>query len=308
MATPRLQNMAAAAWALVRAQHGVITRSQLLDLGYSEAAIRHRLESGRLFEIHRGVYAVGRRELSQEGRWMAAVLAAGGGARLAGQSMAEHFGFRKPAGGLIEVVVPEQRRRQIEGLRIVRSDVPASHQLARDGIPGVSAALSLVQVATRLTFGQLERAINQADALDLVDPEALRAQVDELAPMKGVRPLRRALDRRTFAMSRSELERRFRPIASRVGLPKPETCVMRNGWEVDFLWPDLRLVVETDSLRYHRTAAQQARDRLRDQAHQAAGDTPVRFTHSQVRYEPAYVEHTLARIVKTLPFRHRSES
>jgi len=126
------------------------------------------------------------------------------------------------------------------------------------------------------------------------------------APMRGVAPLREALDRRTFAMSRSELERRFRPICARVGLPKPETCVMRNGWEVDFLWRDLRLVVETDSLRYHRTAAQQHRDRVRDQAHLAAGDTPVRFSHSQVRYEAVYVEHTLGKIVREVRARQQT--
>jgi very-short-patch-repair endonuclease len=80
---------------------------------------------------------------------------------------------------------------------------------------------------------------------------------------------------------------------------------MRNGWEVDFLWRELGLVVETDGLRYHRTPAQQTRDRLRDQAHQAAGDTPVRFTHSQIRYEPERVERTLARIVRTLAAEHR---
>lgn len=165
----------------------------------------------------------------------------------------------------------------------------------------------MVQIAPRLSLGELERAINQADSLGLIDPEELRSRIDQLGPMKGTRPLRSALDRRTFSMSRSELERRFRPIARRVGLPKPETCVLRNGWDVDFLWPDLRLVVETDSLRYHRTAAQQTRDRLRDQAHLAAGDTPVRFTHSQVRYEPEYVERTLVRIVKALRIRRRSE-
>jgi very-short-patch-repair endonuclease len=66
-----------------------------------------------------------------------------------------------------------------------------------------------------------------------------------------------------------------------------------NGFRVDFFWPDLGLVVETDGLTYHRTAAQQARDRLRDQAHTAAGLTPLRFTHAQVRYEPGHVEHVL---------------
>ena len=51
----------------------------------------------------------------------------------------------------------------------------------------------------------------------------------------------------------------------------PLTKVWVNGFEVDFFWPELRLVVETDGLRYHRTPAEQARDRLRDQAHTAAG-------------------------------------
>ncbi len=68
---------------------------------------------------------------------------------------------------------------------------------------------------------------------------------------------------------------------------------MHNGWEVDFLWRDLGLVVETDSLRYHRTPSEQYRDRKRDQAHLAAGDTPLRFTHGQVRYEPEDVENSL---------------
>jgi hypothetical protein len=301
MATSSLHKRAAAAWALARRQHWAITHAQLLALGFTRSAIRHRLATGRLFEVHRGVYAVGRRELSTQGRWMAAVLAAGSGARLAGQSMAEHLGYRDLAGGRIEVVVPTSCARRVKGLRIIRSDVPPSHQIEHEGIPGVSVVFSLVQIAPTLTLGELERAINQADSKDLITPEELRDSLDDLGPLRGLRPLRKALDRRTFAMSRSELERRFRPIARRVGLPPPETCVMRNGWEVDFLWRDLRLVVETDSLRYHRTAAQQARDRLRDQAHLAAGDTPVRFTHSQVRYEPAYVERTLGRIVDTLP-------
>jgi len=52
--------------------------------------------------------------------------------------------------------------------------------------------------------------------------------------------------------------------------------------------------VETDGLRYHRTPAEQARDRLRDQAHTAAGLTPLRFTHDQVKYEPAQVRRVLA--------------
>jgi very-short-patch-repair endonuclease len=66
-----------------------------------------------------------------------------------------------------------------------------------------------------------------------------------------------------------------------------------NGFEVDFFWPELGLVVETDGLRYHRTASAQARDRIRDQTHIAAGLTPLRFTHRQVKYERAHVQRIL---------------
>jgi very-short-patch-repair endonuclease len=110
------------------------------------------------------------------------------------------------------------------------------------------------------------------------------------------RPCRELLDRRTFRLTDSELERRLLPIVRRVGLPPPETGAEVNGFRVDFYWPDLGLVVETDGLRYHRTPAQQARDRLRDQMHLAAGTTPLRFTHAQVRFEPEHVEGTLTSV------------
>ncbi|MBS1880963.1 MAG: type IV toxin-antitoxin system AbiEi family antitoxin domain-containing protein, partial [Actinobacteria bacterium] len=53
-----------AAWRLARAQHGVLTRENLLALGFSPEAIKHRVRSGRLHRVYRGVYAVGRRELT----------------------------------------------------------------------------------------------------------------------------------------------------------------------------------------------------------------------------------------------------
>jgi very-short-patch-repair endonuclease len=112
--------------------------------------------------------------------------------------------------------------------------------------------------------------------------------------------LRTVLDQRTFVLTDSELERLFLPIARGAGLPRPVTGRHLNGFEVDFFWPDLGLVVETDGLRYHRTPAQQSRDRRRDQAHAAAGLTPLRFTHAQVRYEPGYVREVLTSVARHL--------
>jgi very-short-patch-repair endonuclease len=134
----------------------------------------------------------------------------------------------------------------------------------------------------------------------VIHPETLRKALDHMRGRQGVAILRETLDRRTFVLTDSELERRFLPIARRAGLPAPETQRMVNGFRVDFYWPELGLIVETDGLRYHRTPAQQAADRVRDQAHAAAGLTPLRFTHAQVRYERRHVEETLRTICQRL--------
>jgi very-short-patch-repair endonuclease len=159
---------------------------------------------------------------------------------------------------------------------------------------------TLVDIAARLPRKRLEAAINEADKLGLTNPEKLRAAIDELRGQRGAGKLRSVLDRRTFVLTDSELERRFLPIARKAGLPVPQTQRMVNGFRVDFYWPELGLIVETDGLRYHRTPAQQAADRVRDQTHVAAGLTPLRFTHAQVRYEPGHVVETLRAITERL--------
>jgi very-short-patch-repair endonuclease len=148
----------------------------------------------------------------------------------------------------------------------------------------------------RLDRAGVERMINEADKFNLAHPPGLRAALDARIGEPGAAKLRFVLDRRTFRLTKEELERRFLPLARKAGLPAPLTGQWVNEFEVDFFWPALGLVVETDGLRYHRTPAEQARDRLRDQTHTAAGLTPLRFTHEQVRYEP---EHVLAILAQT---------
>jgi very-short-patch-repair endonuclease len=168
------------------------------------------------------------------------------------------------------------------------------------GIPVTNLVLTLIDLACSLGTVQLERAVNEADKLDLINPSALRAGLAAYASRPGVARLRELLDRRTFRLTDSDLERLFLPLVSQAGLPLPLTRQRLNGFRVDFFWPDLGLVVEADGLRYHRTPAQQARDHVRDQAHLAAGFTPLRFTHSQVRYGAEHVRSTLRAVVRRL--------
>jgi very-short-patch-repair endonuclease len=248
----------------------------------------------------RGVYAVGRPEVTRLGRWMAAVLVCGPNAMLSHGTAGALWKVVKFV-DLIEVTIPGNGRRRPSGVIVHRrAGLAPGDVTVRDGIPVTTPICTLVDLAARLPRARLERAINEADKLDLVDPETLRASLVDVVRRPGVAALRKTLDRRTFTLTDSELERRFLPIARRAGLPLPETGARLNGFKVDFYWRELGLVVETDGLRYHRTPAEQTRDRTRDQLHTAAGLTPLRFTRAQVAYEPRHVEAMLSLVASRL--------
>jgi very-short-patch-repair endonuclease len=290
---------ASAAWDLVRRQHGVITSGQLRGLGFTSHAIKHRIRRGQLRPVYRGVYAVGRPELTRKGEWMAAVLACGPGALLSHWSAAALWGVLADRPEIIEATVPWRRGPERPGVTIHRRSTPFIAAV-NDGIPVATIVDTLVDIAPRCRGRQLERAVNEADALDLIDPDALRKAIEPMAGRPGVPVLCKLLDPLTFTLTDSDVERLFLPIARKAGLPKPLTRVYVNGFKVDFYWPEFGLVVETDSLRYHRTAAQQTRDRLRDQKHTAAGLIPLRFTHWQIAHQRKHVETILKAVVARL--------
>jgi very-short-patch-repair endonuclease len=284
----------AAIWALARRQHGAIARRQLLELGINPRRIERRIASGRLYPVWRGVYAVGRPLLGRRGRWMAAVLACGPDAVLSHGSAAALWGFGAEQGGLIDVSVPASRRVRQPGIRVHRRTQTVMDDVAvREGIPATSPVCTLIDQATRLRPMRLERAVNEADKLDRVRADVLHASLDDYRGRPGVAPLRKLLDPLTFRLSDSELEQLMRPLARTVGLPLPETKTWLNGYEVDFFWPHLGIVVEADGLRYHRTASQQKRALERDQAHLAAGMWPLRFSHWQIKHDPPHVRKIL---------------
>ncbi len=230
---------------------------------------------------------------------MAAALACGSASALSFVSAAALFRIADWE-RTIEISVSRGRRPRAPGLRIHRVALPPTDVTEHRRIPVTTPARTLIDLATRLPLPRLERTVNQADKLGLIDPESLRKELERRPGQHGVPALRQLLDRDTFVLTDSELERGFVPIAMRAGLGRPETGVRVNGFQVDFYWRDLGLVVETDGLRYHRTPMQQARDRHRDQAHAAAGLTSLRFTHRQVTREASTVERNLAAVAARL--------
>jgi very-short-patch-repair endonuclease len=310
---------AAGVWALARSQHGVVTRRQLLALGLTTSGVEHRLARGRLHLVARGVYAVGRPALTLNGRRMVAILACGGDVDQVGEVQLRPWRCAPPtvvlshdsAAALLTIGIGPTSRFEVSTVLDSRSRIPdvKVHRRSRlrdgwygfcEGIPVTSPVQTLIDLATRHGRQTMERSINEADKLGLIPTDDLRKALDDHPGEPGVARLRTILDRRTFRYTRTELERAFLPLAREAGLPVPRTSVYVTGHEVDFHFADLNLVVETDGLTYHRTPAQQAKDRERDQDHSAAGLTPLRFTHAQIKYEPDHVIRILRATVSWL--------
>jgi very-short-patch-repair endonuclease len=268
-----------------------------LALGYTRREVEQRLHSGRLHHISHGIYAVGRRELTPHGRWMAAVLACGNGAILSHRSAAELWGIGYEERGRIDVTIRRRSRLERRGVKVhARASLAGRSLTRRHGIPVTNPVQTLIDLATELHPLRLERSVNEADKLDLVDPEALRRALTGHRGEPGVKKLATLLDRHTFRLSDSDLEVYFRPLALAAGLPLPLTKHRVLDYEVDFWFPDHDLVVETDGLRYHRTPSQQARAARRDQTHTAAGLRVLRFTHWQIAHAPDEVTGVLRRV------------
>ncbi len=288
-------------WSLARHQHGVVALWQLTELGMSARAVKHRIERGRLHRVLRGVYAVGRPRLSRHGRWMAAVLACGPNSVLSDGSAAALWGFGVDPDGAIEVSVRSKAPTRVTGVRVHRRAKLLDADLTvRHWIPLTAPVRTLIDMAAKAGPDSIERMVGEADRLDLVDPETLRAELGRFRGQRGVGRLRAVLGHRTFRTTRSGLERRFLRLAEGAGLPVPLTGQWVNGFEVDFYWPDLGLIVETDGARYHRMPAKQTRDRRRDQAHTAAGLTQLRFTEAQIVYDGPHVVRILRAVGRRL--------
>jgi hypothetical protein len=278
-------------------QHGVVARWQMLALGITARAIDVRIDAGRLHPIHRGVYAVGHRVVSREGKWMAAVLAGGRRAVLSHESAAALWELRAMKGRDIDVTVGKHAKRP--GIRFHRARLDPTEITQRKGVPVTTPERTIIDIATTLTANQLERAIRQAEYEHLTTLATLTSCLSSRHPGRGTRKLAKAL---TLANSgngitRKKLERRFRAFTRKYGLPQPDTNVaMRIGdrWiEADSVWHERRLMVELDGRDGHLNVHSFESDRARDRALQAAGWTVIRITWRQLTNEPEAIARDL---------------
>jgi very-short-patch-repair endonuclease len=260
-------------------------------------AVERALRSGRLHRLYRGVYAVGHSHLGREGRRLAAVLACGEGAALSHRSAASHWGLLDTQSAFIDVTA----RRSREGVRGIRLHTARSlapqDTTTHEGIPITSVARTLLDLAVTVRPDRLERALAQAERLQLYDYTAIS---DVLSRSNGHRG-RAALTRATAQepkLTRNDLEAIFLALVRQAGLPEPQTNLPLTALDhlrqvPDFYWPTYRLVVETDGWDTHRAKAAFKRDRRKDAALVAAGWRVMRFTYEDLTTDQTTVVQRL---------------
>lgn len=223
---------------------------------------------------------------------MAAALAGGEGALLSHRPAGLHWEFLDRIPPRLEVTIAGPRTRYRPGVVIHRTRrLPEDHRTERDGIPITSPHRTLVDLASVLRPTDLRFAVEAADRKGLLDVPDLVATCDELSGRRGVRLLKRiALEARgPIARTKSPPERRFLRLCLGRGLIEPEVNVMLEGYEVDFLWREARLVVEIDTFTYHRSWAQRQRDIERDAHLKVNGYDVLRYAPDRLRAEPGAV-------------------
>jgi very-short-patch-repair endonuclease len=271
----------------------VISRWQLIDLGFTDHAIGWWVRTGRLHRIHRGVYALGHPVLSLRGRWIAALLACGRSSVLSHRSAGVLHGLIEDDQLVIDVTSTGGRGR-LDGVRVHRA---RREGVRLDGLPVTTIDRTLVDLASVLSPRQLERAVDEAIRKGHHLTPRRRRGVNGAASLN-------ALTRRNqqgHTVTRSELEERFLRSIRAAGLPEPELNVHVAGFLVDAVWRAANLVVELDGARYHDQPGVARRDRRRDAALTIAGYTVLRYGWDDVGSAPAELTALLATMQPCAP-------
>ena len=247
--------------ALAAEQHGVVSRAQLLAAGISARQIDWRLKRHRLHVIHRGVYAVGHKALTQEGIWLAAVLAGGGDTRLSFWSSASLLRLRKGSGPRSHVTCPRKRRSdgQIAFHQAVLLDDEVTEE---NGIPTTTPARTTLDLAATASIPSLTRMAAAIGARP--KREASLAELLDRYPRKPGAAKLRPIIASPIPMTRSDLEAAYLELFQKAGIPPPRVNAVIEGHEVDFVWDAHGVAAELDTYETHGSRVAFKSDRARD--------------------------------------------
>jgi len=290
------------------AQGGVVSLDQLRGEGVSRRRAAERAQANSLHRIHRGVYTVGHRAVSRQTILRGVLLACGEGAVISHGTAAAFHRLWDEAPRLIDVTVPVEAGRKIDGIRCRRCRYPQPEELeVIHGVAVTTAARTLIDLAGMVSLPTLKKTVGRAAIRRKLDLQAVDVSIHYAKRRRGLRSLELALlPYRTkdgkVPDVRSDFETLILSELIDVGLPRPRA----NAWLhideerflIDFLWEDQKVIVETDGRETHETPEAFQNDRRRDQFFASAGYRAFRVTWDQIHSERAAVLRRISRALK----------
>ena len=235
------------------------------------------------------------------------MLACGEGAVISHGTAAAFHGLWDKFPALIDVTVPVEAGRKIDGIRCRRCRYPEPEEVqVRYGVAVTTVARTLVDLAGMVGMKTLRKTVGRAAMLRRLDLQAVDIAIHNAKRRRGLNALDLALvPYRTkdgkVPDVRSDFETLVLPELIEMGLTRPGCNVgLRVEGErflVDFLWDREKVIVETDGRETHETPTAFQDDRRRDQFLAAAGYRVLRVTWDQIHGERGAV---LRRVRKAL--------
>jgi hypothetical protein len=276
--------------------------AQLRSLGFRESTVRGRVKSGRLHvTLFKGVLSPTPPPLDRLQTIKAAALACGPSSLPSHWSAAEVLGIAEPGLLPVHITNPTGNGRGREHIAVHRSTVLPCDTGGRDGILCTSAARTIVDLAAMAAEEEVERVLISADSLRILNRARFAELVEEARGRRGARTLQSIVAGEP-ARVRSDREVDMLLVCRLAGLPEPVVNGIVESFEVDYHWPELGLVLELDSWRFHGGRERMNADRERDQRLTLAGWLVVRFTRDQLVADPA----TCARRLRALAHASRA--
>lgn len=292
---------------LSRKQFGLITRAQLLNIGFSSAAVHRCFRRGEIAHFMPGVWRVTSTPRCWEQRPLGAVLWAGAPAvasHITGAFVQEVLPRTAAA---VEITTPKSTASR-PGTTVHRCRLLPGEIVNVRGIPCTSIYRTLADVCGSQSQGLSEQALDAALRMGRVSYDRLCGYAKEAASrsVRGSRMLQHLLGARGSdeALSESEAESLFARIMRKGGCPVGIRQVPRDGirgGRVDFYYPDQNLVIEIDGRRFHAGRREQIRDKRYDNELIVRGKRVLRLTWEDLTTSESYVVGLVRRALGIQP-------
>jgi very-short-patch-repair endonuclease len=203
-------------------------------------------------------------------------------------------------------VTRAKKFRHRSGIRAHHSLLPHDEVSEVDGIPVTTVPRTILDLAAAVSRRQVERALNEAEVLQLWDRLSIPDLLERYPRRRGAAVLRAILGEEggLSGMTRNDFEELFADFVDEHGLPRPRfnADVAAGGrfFNVDCVWDAVKLIVELDGRATHGTRRAFESDRERDRLLITDGWRVVRITWRQLQAGTAVAADLRAILGSTL--------